>query len=210
MASEGTPLIWQASTPAPTAHYDNFHRSILPELNALVGRHQALPQGGAGVRARVAQLDAGRLDQEMTGMLQEQMTKALKYFTPGVMASLQPEVTLLLDLLIYAGSVWLGQPTPGSALMNLRYRNESTACHGSSANSSGGIAAAAMPQLATPAGDSPMDGPSTSLKPSCHLLAGRTGVEGPGLRRGQRWAFGALILARYAWARTAAALTTRH
>lgn len=45
-------------------------------------RHQALPQGGAGVRARVAQLDAGRLDQEMTGMLQEQMTKALKYFTP--------------------------------------------------------------------------------------------------------------------------------
>mmetsp|Transcript_7025 Transcript_7025/g.20555 ORF Transcript_7025/g.20555 Transcript_7025/m.20555 type:complete len:166 (+) Transcript_7025:316-813(+) len=100
MASEGTPLIWQASTPAPTAHYDNFHRSILPELNALVGRHQALPQGGAGVRARVAQLDAGRLDQEMTGMLQEQMTKALKYFTPGVMASLQPEVTLLLDLLL--------------------------------------------------------------------------------------------------------------
>ena len=40
--------------------------------------------------------------------------------------------------------------------------------------------------------------------------AGRTGVEGPGLTRGQRTAYGALILARYLWARTSAALATRH
>ena len=40
------------------------------------------------------------------------------------MGRLQPELTLLLNFLIFRFSIWEGRPLPGMALMNLRFRNE--------------------------------------------------------------------------------------
>ena len=49
---------------------------------------------------RSSQLDADRLDQELTSLLREQLLKAFALFRPGLVARLQPELTLLLDLLV--------------------------------------------------------------------------------------------------------------
>ena len=110
---------------------------------------------------RASQLDAARLDVELTAMLREQFMKIFSLFQPRLISALQPELTLLLDFLVsrleyarlaflrhnvhaitrarcpglldkrpapclqvFKFSVWSGKPTPGSALMNLRYRDE--------------------------------------------------------------------------------------
>lgn len=52
---------------------------------------------------RSSQLDAARLDDELTSMLREQFLSAFALFRPAVVARLQPELTLLLELLVGAG-----------------------------------------------------------------------------------------------------------
>lgn len=73
---------------------------------------------------RSSQLDAGRLDEELTSMLREQLMRALSFANPATVARLQPELSLLLDFLVFRFSVWEGRPLPGMALVNLRYRDE--------------------------------------------------------------------------------------
>ena len=103
---------------------------------------------------RASQLDAARLDTELAAMLKEQFLKIFSFFQPRLISAFQPELTLILELLvcsagpaslfavamllastqsadvcmlrcqIFRFSVWAGKPTPGSALMNLRYRDE--------------------------------------------------------------------------------------
>lgn len=107
---------------------------------------------------RASQLDAARLDTELAAMLKEQFLKIFSFFQPRLISAFQPELTLILELLVGADcqnvlslsskmvgtmyyrpespadnsgcvqifrfSVWAGKPTPGSALMNLRYRDE--------------------------------------------------------------------------------------
>ncbi|EIE19454.1 hypothetical protein COCSUDRAFT_38277 [Coccomyxa subellipsoidea C-169] len=73
---------------------------------------------------RASQLDAARLDSELTAMLREQFMRIFSLCQPRLITALQPELTLFLDILIFRFTVWSGRPTPGSALMNLRYRNE--------------------------------------------------------------------------------------
>ena len=107
---------------------------------------------------RASQLDAARLDTELSAMLKEQFMKIFSYFQPRLISAFQPELTLILELLvssnllfaaqmvvvsllqacrrlisnhwlqIFRFSVWAGKPTPGSALMNLRYRDERQIC----------------------------------------------------------------------------------
>ena len=36
----------------------------------------------------------------------------------------EPELDAFLEFLIWRFSIWVDKPTPGNALMNLRYRNE--------------------------------------------------------------------------------------
>lgn len=59
---------------------------------------------------RSSQLDAARLDDELTGMLQEQFLSAFALFRPAAVARLQPELTLLLELLVGAAlkRLWPG------------------------------------------------------------------------------------------------------
>jgi peroxin-2 len=74
---------------------------------------------------RVSQIDAGRLDVELTSLLREQFLKIFgRTQPPGSVARAAPELNLLLDLLLFYFTVWKNKPTPGMALMNLRYRDE--------------------------------------------------------------------------------------
>ena len=49
---------------------------------------------------RASQLDAARLDVELTAMLREQFMKIFSLFQPRIISALQPELTLLLDFLV--------------------------------------------------------------------------------------------------------------
>ncbi|KAG2494254.1 hypothetical protein HYH03_007609 [Edaphochlamys debaryana] len=73
---------------------------------------------------RSSQADALRLDAELGGMLQEQLVRLFDYFTPGSASLMEPELRALLGLMVFSLSVWAGRATPGSELLNLRYRNE--------------------------------------------------------------------------------------
>ncbi|KAK6912040.1 Pex, N-terminal, partial [Dillenia turbinata] len=74
-----------------TISFNNFRQSTIPVLIS-----------------RVNQVDAARLDIEMSAMLKEQLVK----------------VFTLMKFLIWCFSIWVDKPTPGNALMNLRYRDE--------------------------------------------------------------------------------------
>ena len=73
---------------------------------------------------RVSQIDAGRLDAELTSLLREQLLRVFARVHPGAVAHRTPELTLGLDLLVFYFTVWSHRPTPGMELMNLRYRDE--------------------------------------------------------------------------------------
>ena len=73
---------------------------------------------------RVSQIDAGRLDAELTSLLREQLLRVFARVHPAAVARRTPELTLGLDLLVFYFTVWSHRPTPGMELMNLRYRDE--------------------------------------------------------------------------------------
>ncbi|KAL5232379.1 hypothetical protein ABZP36_031155 [Zizania latifolia] len=74
--------------------------------------------------SRVNQFDAARLDVEMSAMLKEQLVKVFSLLKPGLLFQYEPELDAFLEFLIWRFSIWVDKPTPGNALMNLRYRDE--------------------------------------------------------------------------------------
>ncbi|KAG5229176.1 Peroxisome assembly protein [Salix suchowensis] len=74
--------------------------------------------------SRVNQFDAARLDIEMSAMLKEQLVKVFSLMKPGMLFQYEPELDAFLEFLIWRFSIWVDKPTPGNALMNLRYRDE--------------------------------------------------------------------------------------
>ncbi len=48
-------------------------------------------------------------------------------FQPGLLFQYEPELDAFLEFLIWRFSIWVDKPTPGNALMNLRYRDERAA-----------------------------------------------------------------------------------
>uniref|UniRef100_A0A0D9WEK7 RING-type E3 ubiquitin transferase (cysteine targeting) n=1 Tax=Leersia perrieri TaxID=77586 RepID=A0A0D9WEK7_9ORYZ len=77
--------------------------------------------------SRVNQFDAARLDVEMSAMLKEQLVKVFSLVKPGLLFQYEPELDAFLEFLIWRFSIWVDKPTPGNALMNLRYRDERAA-----------------------------------------------------------------------------------
>eukprot|EP01083_Nonionella_stella_P116589 346514_1 len=73
---------------------------------------------------RVNQCDAVQLDSELLIMLKWQMEHTLKYFPSDVLNRFAPEVSAILNLLIYRFSVFTNIPSPGNRLQNIRYRDE--------------------------------------------------------------------------------------
>lgn len=52
--------------------------------------------------------------------------QGLKHFfvQPGLLSRYEPELNAFLEFMVWRFSIWVDKPTPGNALMNLRYRNE--------------------------------------------------------------------------------------
>ncbi|KAH9316926.1 hypothetical protein KI387_018695, partial [Taxus chinensis] len=73
--------------------------------------------------SRVNQIDAGKLDVEISAMLKEQLVKVFSVIKPGWLFRYEPELDAFLQFLIWRFSIWVDKPTPGNALMNLRYRD---------------------------------------------------------------------------------------
>ena len=71
---------------------------------------------------RSSALDAARLDSELTSLLAEQAGRALApVLSPGVAARFHPEMTAALEALVFLRTVAVGAPTPGLALLGLRF-----------------------------------------------------------------------------------------
>ncbi|XP_024537184.1 peroxisome biogenesis protein 2 isoform X1 [Selaginella moellendorffii] len=131
--------------------------------------------------SRVNQFDAERLDFEMTGMLRGQLLKIFSFVQPGLLSRYEPELNAFLEFLIWRFSIWVDRPTPGNALMNLRYRDE-------------------REFLKLPASQG-MFLLSVFVRAQS-FDAVRTGLEGPGLTALQKIFYClALVGGRYGWAR---------
>ncbi|KAA0050799.1 peroxisome biogenesis protein 2 [Cucumis melo var. makuwa] len=60
----------------------------------------------------------------MSAMLKEQLVKVFALMKPGMLFQYEAELDAFLEFLIWRFSIWVDKPTPGIALMNLRYRDE--------------------------------------------------------------------------------------
>lgn len=74
---------------------------------------------------RVNQLDARRLDIEISSLLRQQLSD-LSISRSWSINQFQPEVELTLKFLLWRFTVWLDRSTPGQSLQNLRYVQAST------------------------------------------------------------------------------------
>ncbi|KAJ7198191.1 hypothetical protein O6H91_Y501600 [Diphasiastrum complanatum] len=110
-----------SSRPPPVDAWQQAWQAAMPELKRL----HTLQKGLSPIPiSRVNQFDAARLDVEMTAMLREQLMKVFSLMQPGLLSRYEPELNAFLEFLVFRFSIWLDRPTPGNALMNLRYRDE--------------------------------------------------------------------------------------
>ncbi|CAI0423221.1 unnamed protein product [Linum tenue] len=183
------------STPPPD-EWRLAHQRLFPQWQSLALSHQAqLPIA----ISRVNQFDAGRLDVEMAAMLKEQLVKVFSLMKPGMLFQYEPELDAFLEFLIWRFSIWVDKPTPGNALMNLRYRDE----RASELRGKGKKVCISFIMLSAN---------MTSVRKvalmNCYTpgvwcqRAVRTGLEGPGLTVGQKmWYCIATVGGQYFWAR---------
>ncbi|XP_021302048.1 peroxisome biogenesis protein 2 isoform X3 [Sorghum bicolor] len=99
-------------------------RSLLPQWESLRDSSKVIIPISI---SRVNQFDAARLDVEMSAVLKEQLVKVFSLMKPGLLFQYEPELDAFLEFLIWRFSIWVDKPTPGNALMNLRYRDERAA-----------------------------------------------------------------------------------
>ncbi|KAJ9179215.1 hypothetical protein P3X46_011028 [Hevea brasiliensis] len=98
------------------------HQKLLPQWQSLTlsSNQSTIPIS----ISRVNQFDAARLDIEMSAMLKEQLVQVFSLMKPGMLFQYEPELDAFLEFLIWRFSIWVDKPTPGNALMNLRYRDD--------------------------------------------------------------------------------------
>ncbi|XP_057724700.1 peroxisome biogenesis protein 2 [Arachis stenosperma] len=120
-AVTGTTAPTESSSAPPQDAWIHTYNSFLPLWPSL--SHS--PQSTIPITiSRVNQVDAARLDVEMSAMLKEQLVKVFSLMKPGMLFQYEAELDAFLEFLIWRFSIWVDKPTPGIALMNLRYRNE--------------------------------------------------------------------------------------
>lgn len=110
-----------APPPPPEDAWVGTYRRLQPQWQSFNAYHEALIPISI---SRVNQFDAARLDVEMSAMLKEQLVKVFSLMKPGMLFQYEPELDAFLEFLIWRFSIWVDKPTPGIALMNLRYRDE--------------------------------------------------------------------------------------
>lgn len=79
--------------------------------------HSSLPPPSHVLR--VNQLDARRLDSEISSLLRQQFSDIFALWRPGILERIQPELDALLQAFIWRYSIWIDAPTPGGRLQNL-------------------------------------------------------------------------------------------
>ncbi|GAA6043240.1 hypothetical protein JCM8097_008478 [Rhodosporidiobolus ruineniae] len=115
-----------ATAPDPPADLERFWQpppaslSALPALRTSLAR---LPSPPLRI-SRVAQLDAALLDGELENILHAPVKSALEGLRNAGQRSWEPELLALLRLAVMRMSLYETGATYGSALQNLRYRNE--------------------------------------------------------------------------------------
>ncbi|GFP85652.1 peroxisome biogenesis protein 2 [Phtheirospermum japonicum] len=107
--------------PPPADAWLNTYLKLLPQWQSVYSNSQPVIPIEI---SRVNQFDAARLDVEMSAMLKEQLVKIFSLMKPGMLFQYEPELDAFLEFLIWRFSIWVDKPTPGNALMNLRYRDE--------------------------------------------------------------------------------------
>ncbi|MBA0812295.1 hypothetical protein Gohar_026274, partial [Gossypium harknessii] len=118
-------MICVRSNPSPAPREDAWvtsYQRLVPHWHSvsLSHQHSSIPIS----ISRVNQFDAARLDIELSAMLKEQLVKVFSLMKPGMLFQYEPELDAFLEFLIWRFSIWVDKPTPGIALMNLRYRDE--------------------------------------------------------------------------------------
>ncbi|CAA3023704.1 peroxisome biogenesis 2 [Olea europaea subsp. europaea] len=108
-------------SPPPEDAWITTYQKLRPQWQSLSSSNQTVIPIEV---SRVNQFDAARLDIEMSAMLKEQLVKVFSLMKPGMLFQYEPELDAFLEFLIWRFSIWVDKPTPGNALMNLRYRDE--------------------------------------------------------------------------------------
>ncbi|GJN35681.1 hypothetical protein PR202_gb24479 [Eleusine coracana subsp. coracana] len=109
----------ESDGPPPRDAWVTEFRRLLPQWESLRDSSKAIIPISI---SRVNQFDAARLDVEMSAMLKEQLVKVFSLMKPGLLFQYEPELDAFLEFLIWRFSIWVDKPTPGNALMNLRYK----------------------------------------------------------------------------------------
>ncbi|XP_047336195.1 peroxisome biogenesis protein 2-like [Impatiens glandulifera] len=126
MQSERGTLVTASSSispihPPPQDAWIDTYLKLLPQWQSLsLSQQLAIPIS----ISRVNQIDAQRLDIEISAMLKEQLVKVFSLMKPGFLFQFEPELDAFLEFLIWRFSIWVDKPTPGNSLLNLRYRDE--------------------------------------------------------------------------------------
>lgn len=120
-SSSSSPSSSSYGNPPPEDAWVDTYLRLLPQWQSLTPSNQPIIPVSI---SRVNQFDAHRLDIEMSAMLKEQLVNVFSLMKPGFLFQYEPELDAFLEFLIWRFSIWVDKPTPGNALMNLRYRDE--------------------------------------------------------------------------------------
>ncbi|XP_033119887.1 peroxisome biogenesis factor 2-like [Anneissia japonica] len=72
---------------------------------------------------RVNQLDSSELDNEILQIIKAQLSNVFKYFKPGYLSKIEPELNTVIRLLIWKYSVFTNDATLGQQMLNIKYRD---------------------------------------------------------------------------------------
>ncbi|CAO1320282.1 unnamed protein product [Diamesa tonsa] len=73
--------------------------------------------------ARVNQLDANQLDQEIIKIINEQLQSFYSELPPGLLSKFQPEIDLTIKSLIWFSSIAKSKASFGHSILSIRYEN---------------------------------------------------------------------------------------
>ncbi|KAL0577075.1 peroxisome assembly protein (Peroxin-2) [Marasmius crinis-equi] len=108
------------SSSTSSSTWENVWNSVQPSLATARDYLRAIDAPNPRV-IRVGQLDSELLDQELVQLLQDPLTKSLATVNAVWARRLEPELTMLIQLVLYKFSIWNSGASYGAKLQGLRY-----------------------------------------------------------------------------------------
>lgn len=81
---------------------------------------------GRPITPRVGQIDASLLDSELQSQLKDKLWAAFKVFRPDIKDNYEPELLLMLKLVLFKATIWDYSTTYGAKLQNLKLVNSAS------------------------------------------------------------------------------------